>query len=79
MNNSPICFLQIKFSNYVQESYETASKHAAIRARELRNAGYRVAIAGMGNQVTGVGLVKLSLLTAVGDMENLPPVKIERI
>jgi hypothetical protein len=78
-SKTPICLLQVFFGDHVQESYETASGHAAVRARQLRKAGFRVAVSAMGSQVTGVGLIKLSLLTAYGDMDKLPEVKIERI
>jgi hypothetical protein len=76
---APVCFLQVPFRDHVQESYETASGDAGKRARELRKAGFRVFVQALGSQVTGVGLIKLSLVTAYGDMENLPVVKIERI
>jgi hypothetical protein len=78
-NKTPVCFLQIPFGDHVQETYETASGHAAMRARQLRKAGFRAFVESMGSQVTGVGLLKLSLVTAYGDMDNLPPVKQERI
>jgi hypothetical protein len=79
ITSSPVCFLQVPFRDHVQETYETASGHAAIRARQLRKAGFRAFVEAMGLQVTGVGLLKLSLVTAYGDMDNLPPVKTERI
>lgn len=79
MNKNPICYGQTLFHNHVQEFYETASKHAAIRARELRKAGFRVATASLGNQVTNVGSVKMTILDAAGDIDNLPRVQIERI
>jgi len=61
------------------EYYETASKQAGIRARLLRAAGFHVTAGSMGNQVTRVGLVKLTMLTIRGDADNLPPVNVERI
>jgi hypothetical protein len=76
---TPICYLQVLFHGHVQESYETASKHAGIRARELRKAGFRVATSAMGPQVTNVGVVNMTLLDAFGDMDTLPPVQLERI
>jgi hypothetical protein len=79
MNKTPICFLQVPFKNHVQESYETASGDAKIRATELRKAGFRVHVAALGSQVTRLGSIKLSLVTAYGEMDNLPSVKIERI
>jgi hypothetical protein len=33
----------------------------------------------LGSQVTGVGVVKMTLLDAMGDMDNLPSVQIEHI
>jgi hypothetical protein len=79
VKTTPICFLQVPFRDHMQESYETASGHAATRARELRKAGFRVYVSAMGSQVTAVGSIKLSLVTAYGDMDTLPPVTIERI
>lgn len=77
--NEITCLLQVKFHNHVQESYETASNHARARAKQLRAAGFRVATCPMGNQVTSVGSIKLTMLDAYGDIDQLPEVKTERI
>jgi hypothetical protein len=53
--------------------------YAGIRARELRKAGYRVFTSALGSQITGVGVVKMTLLDATGGMDNLPSVQIEHI
>jgi hypothetical protein len=45
----------------------------------LRKAGYRVFTSALGSQVNGVGVVKMTLLDAMGDMDNLPSVQIEHI
>lgn len=73
------CCLQIRFGDHVQESYETGSPDCQSRGRQLRDAGFRVFTSPMGLQVTRVGSVKLTMLTAYGDLEKLPEVMIERI
>lgn len=80
----PICLLQVNQGRWCQESYETESKHATIRARLLRKAGYRVVVSAMGMQVTPLGLLKLTLVdirpgAGQEDTGDLPPVKIERM
>ena len=77
--NNPICFLQVPFRDHVQESYETSGRHATMRAKQLRKAGFQVFVESMGSQITSVGSIRLSLLTAYGDMDNLPAITIERI
>lgn len=79
----PICYGQVNSGRWCQEWYETASKHAGIRARELRKLGYRVTTSSMGTQVTSVGLVKMSLVDirpagSIEDTCSLPFVRIER-
>jgi hypothetical protein len=68
---------------WVQETYETASKHAAIRAKELRAAGYQVTTAALGLQRTSLGLIKMTMLDIrIADyqqLDNLPEVQIERL
>ena len=78
-NTLPVCNLQVIFRGYVQESYETASNHARARAAQLRRAGFRVSTSPMGLQVTNVGMVRMTMLNATGDIDNLPPVQVERI
>ena len=73
------CCLQIRFGDHVQESYETGSRNCRSRGRQLRDAGFRVFTSPMGFQVTRVGSVKLTMLTAYGDLEKLPEVTIERL
>ena len=62
-----------------QESYETASGDARVRARALRKAGYTVYVEGMGEQVTSVGRVKMTLVTIVNPDDNVPTVNTERL
>jgi hypothetical protein len=76
---TPICYGQTFFHGHVQEFYETASKHAGIRARNLRKAGFNVRTAALGYQVTSVGTVKMTILNAAGEMDNLPAVRVERL
>ena len=78
----PVCYGQTITHNCVQEWYETTTRDAGRRAKALRSAGYRVVVAGMGLQVTNVGLVKMTLLTAYGDYDQMcavPAVRIVRV
>ena len=59
---SPICCLQVNAGTWCQESYETSTGDAKIRAKQLRAAGYRVAVSAMGMQVTPLGLLKLTMV-----------------
>lgn len=77
-----ICYLRTVGYGWAQEVYETASKDAVRRARQLRKAGYRVVVSPMGLQVTKVGLVKLTMVDIRGgDTSNTPldGVKVGRI
>jgi len=56
------CHLQVKTANWCQETYETASRDAGRRARQLRKAGFVVFVSPLGPQVTRVGTVKLTLV-----------------
>lgn len=78
-----ICYGQTNNGDMCQESYCTLSRQARTRAKQLRDAGYRVISSSMGLQVTRVGSVKLTMLTILpgnnDDTYDLPYVKIERI
>lgn len=77
------CLLQVNTGTWCQESYETASRDAGKRAKQLRQAGYQVAVSSMGAQVTSLGLIKLTMVDirpgSNQDTFYLPEVKIERI
>ena len=78
------CYGGCWLSTTANEWYETASRDAGRRARQLRKMGLRVVTAPMGPQVTRVGIVKLTSLhvyPAPGAeyLPELPPVRIERI
>lgn len=75
---APICYGQTRCQNSVQEHYESASRHAGIRAKELRKAGFNVITSSLGLQVTNVGLVRMTMLTISGD-GDLPEVTICRL
>lgn len=70
------CYGRVVTRSACQEWYETASRDAGRRARELRSLGFKVNVCGMGYQVTPVGQVKMTLVTIAHDGENIPP-KIE--
>ena len=57
------CMNAVGTAEWRQEWYETASGDAARRARQLRAAGYRVTVQGMGPQVTPVGTVRSTLVS----------------
>jgi len=67
---------------WLQEAYETASRDAGRRARELRKAGFTVFVEGMGPQRTNDGMVNMSLLTVYqydADRLEVPPVRTMRL
>ena len=71
----PKCLLVVRSGKIQQETYETMSRFAAGRARQLRRLGYPVTVSQMGRQVTPWGLVRCSLLTIYGVDDNVPEVK----
>jgi len=76
------CYGQTNGFEWTQEMYETASRDAGRRARQLRKAGYRATVCPMGFQVTGVGIVRMTMVDIRGTSEqimSLPPVNVERI
>src|SRR5713226_7846704 len=76
--NEPICFVQTIGPGWTQESYETASRHAVERSKQLRLLVFTVTVSALGLQVTGVGLLKMSMVTINAGRDELPTVKIER-
>jgi hypothetical protein len=54
--------LQVNNGRWCQETYETASKDAGKRAKQLRLLGYVVSVSALGPQVTPVGVIKLTLV-----------------
>jgi len=53
----------VNAGSWCQESYETASKDAGRRARQLRKQGYVVVVGSIGPQVTPLGTIKTTLVT----------------
>ena len=47
---------------WCQESWETSSNQARIRAQELKSEGYYVTVGSMGMQVTQYGTMKLTMV-----------------
>ncbi len=47
---------------WCQESWETSSNQARVRAQELRSEGYHVTVGSMGMQVTQHGAMKLTMI-----------------
>lgn len=80
---TPICYGQVNQGRWCQEHYESASRHAAARARVLRKAGYTVTVAPMGSQITGVGAVNMTMVDIRPgrheDTLGLPAVTVERL
>lgn len=56
------CMQQVNSGRWCQESYETASRDAAKRAKQLRAMGYQVTVSSIGSQVTPLGLIKTTLV-----------------
>jgi len=77
-----ICYSQINQGTWCQEHYESASRDAGRRARQLRKLGYRVTVSGLGPQVTNVGLVRMTVVDirpgTNHDTQGLPEVRVER-
>lgn len=58
-----ICYLLVRGRNFQQEHYETKSRDARKRARQLRALGFHVSVSAMGPQVTSVGIVKMTMIS----------------
>lgn len=69
----------------MQEHYESASRAAGKRARQLRKLGLKVIVSPLGSQVTSVGTVNMTMLTvSTADFRSpepsdLPAVRMERL
>ena len=72
------CLGQVNQGSWCQETYETATRDAGLRARQLRKAGYTVTVSGMGHQVTPLGSMYLTMVDirpgANADTTDLPTV-----
>ena len=70
---------QVNAGTWAQETYETASRDAGRRAKQLRAAGYQVVVSGLGPQVTPLGTIVTTLVDirpgANADTSGLPPVE----
>lgn len=66
------CYGRVGTTKWTQEWYETQSRDAAARARELRKLAYRVSVGSMGMQITPVGRVKMTLVS-VQHLDQSPP------
>ncbi len=80
MTTTPKCLQQVFGRGWTQETYETASRDATVRAKVLRAAGYAVNVGSLGPQVTPLGTIKLTLVDIrpghLGlDTADLPPVE----
>jgi hypothetical protein len=72
------CYLRVVTRNTCQEWYESASRDARRRAKEFRAQGYRVFVESMGEQVTDVGRVRMTLVSAMLEGKE-PPAEPARI
>lgn len=77
------CYGRVNDGRWAQESYETASRDAGRRAKQLRAAGYGVVVGSLGPQVTGVGVVRMTMVTIMPgtheDTFGLPEVTTVRL
>jgi len=76
-----MCFGSVGDGRQRQEWYETRSRDAGRRTKQLRALGFEVTVAAMGCQLTGVGKVDLSLVNirpgeGQTDLEGLPKVEV---
>ena len=56
------CYGQTNSGSWCQEMYETTSRQAGKRAKQLRVKGYQVIVSALGMQVTKSGLIKLTMV-----------------
>jgi len=56
------CYGQINQGNWCQEWYESASRDARKRTTQLKKSGFIAFSSSMGNQITNVGSVKMTLV-----------------
>jgi hypothetical protein len=56
------CMGRTNTGNWAQETYETASRDAGRRSRQLRKLGYLVTVGSLGPQVTPLGTIKTTLV-----------------
>jgi len=54
------CYGQVNNGNWCQETYESATRVAGQRVKQLRAAGFNAVSGSLGPQVTGVGVVRLT-------------------
>lgn len=78
------CYGAVNSGKWCQEHYETASRDARVRASELRKLGYVVTVVSMGDQITPVGRVKMTMVDVRPganhlDTFDLPSVRRERL
>ena len=78
-----IAYGQVHGRGWTQEHYESSTGDAAVRARHLRKVGFDARTSSLGEQVTPVGRVKMSMVDVRHkegqDGSDLPPVKVERL
>ena len=55
-----------------QEVYESSTREAGARVRQLKRAGIHATACPMGLQVTSVGMVRLTLVNIHGDYDHIP-------
>lgn len=78
--NPVICYGVIRTANSQQEHYESSTRHAGLRAKELRKLGFDVSVSSLGPQVTNVGVVRMTMITIKQDGRDIPePSRVERI
>jgi hypothetical protein len=74
--------LHVNNGRWCQASYETASRDAGRRAKQLRQLGYQVSVSSLGPQVTRVGTIKTTLVDirpgSHADTYGLPEVNVVR-
>jgi hypothetical protein len=76
-----ICYGIIRGRDWQQEHYESSTRDAGRRVRDLRKAGFTAYSVALGMQVTSVGLVRMTMVDVrgIGDREVPAPEKVERL
>ena len=57
-----ICYSQVNAGHWCQEHYDSASRDAGRRVRQLRKAGWAARSVPLGVQVTPVGRVRMTMV-----------------
>jgi hypothetical protein len=69
----PYCILRVGTGTWTQETYESASRDAGRRTRQLRKLGFTARSSAMGEQITDMGRIKLTMVNIDHTGGKIPP------